>query len=82
MIIFIMLIISLYSSDNTIYNCVDCTYDNTKNFDDINVLPLISSNIVYEQPLNTQILIQNYSCPKCGLFEVSIRKNLLKTMKK
>ena len=78
-----MLISILYSEDsNSIYNCVDCQYDNTQNFDNVNVLPVVSSHIVYQQPLNTQVLVKNYSCPECGLFEVSIRKNLLKTMTK
>jgi predicted RNA-binding Zn-ribbon protein involved in translation (DUF1610 family) len=68
--------------DSIIYNCVDCQYDQNKDFENIDFTTGVSSNIVYQQPQNVRLLIQNYSCPKCGLFAVSIRKNFIKTITK
>lgn len=62
-------------SDSSIYNCVDCSYNSVPNAG----APNMSSRgtvIVYEEPRSVKVFIQNYSCPQCGLFEVSVREKV------
>jgi len=59
--------------------CVDPSYSSSE---DVGAFNIIQSHptIVYQKPEKIKTLIQNYSCKNCGLFEISVRKNI-KTQK-